>query len=715
MPSVKTARAKVDYRYPVMLVALILLMVVIMEFSHPYFFLQDDNRTLYLPFYLHNLRALLGGEFPFYNFHQYLGTPVTIQYAALYPVNYLALSLSKLLLGSYFGTMEIIAGFHLLVAALGFFSLMRSFELEEVSCFFGALAWTFCGFVITVGNSWIQTVGFAAYLPWILLFSIRQLYRFDGRCFLILVVLKIGELLLGYPQLFIYTLTFEFLTVVLLFVVKRRAAAGSLSTGDAAIDNPLSPSPTFAKVMASFFANYAVVFIISLPLIVQTLYQATVSANRKQLLSWEEYAAYSYNLSYWFNGLLAPFKAVDITTQFDLHFISHVGYLTILFVIMAVTPLGKSAAGLLDSSADVGTRRRQVLVFAVLALLSLLWAGDMIITRILYHLPVYNRMRFPFKVAFFTSFYLAMIATFGFNAFYGKVRSVKGVSRNIVTIIVGLILILHTANFLVLYAVLPQQMFSRHLDQIPLVEPLREQLADGRIVSASLDEVWDGDKIVPGFSAPLIGYDYATLWGLFHFGGYDPMVSAKAQAAALGIKNNPVFNLPANEPFSMPSETLEYFRRWGVKWYIVNKAIPLKEDDVFKLYKSDDHRNVLLDSLAKPLVYWLNKQDSGKIDYRFKTNSIKVDCETATGGTLILNVLRHPFFSARLDGKELSITETVDNQVSLSVPKGRHTVLLKYTDHYFLYASIVSAAFIVLLLPVLLFTRAKTAINKFMS
>jgi hypothetical protein len=166
-----------NYRSPAMLVALTLLMVVLIEVSHPFFFLQDDNRTLYLPFYVHNLRAILGGEFPFYNFHQYLGTPITIQYAALYPINYVALFLSKSLLGNYFGAMEFIAGFHLVVAALGFYRLMISFELEEISCFFGAVAWTFCGFVITVGNSWIQTVGFAAYLPWIMLYSIKLVYR----------------------------------------------------------------------------------------------------------------------------------------------------------------------------------------------------------------------------------------------------------------------------------------------------------------------------------------------------------------------------------------------------------------------------------------------------------------------------------------------------------------------------------------------------------
>lgn len=700
-----------------MLIVLALSMVAVLEIAHPYYFLQDDNRVLYLPTYVHNLRSLLGGEFPFYNFHQYLGTPVTIQYAALYPVNYLALCLSKLLLGHYFGAMEFIAAFHLIVAAIGFFSLMRFFELEEVSCFFGALAWIFCGFVIIVGNSWIQTIGFAAYLPWILLYSIKQIYRFEFRCFLILVFLKVCELLLGYPQLFVYTMTFEFLTVVMLFVVNKRSAADLLHHDDAEADK-FRPPP-FMKLLASFATNYAAVFIITLPLIVQTLHQTRVSANRKQLLSWDEYAAFSYNLKYWLNGLLAPFRAVDVTTQFEIQFISHIGYLTLVFVLIAIIPTHRIITLFSSSKPEEVTAKGaggKILVFSLVAVLSLLWAGDIIVTKILYYVPVYNRLRFPFKVAFFTSFYLVMLSAFGFDRFYCYVKSAKRFSRNAAPLVCVVLLILHLANFLILYAAMPQKMFSNHLDPVPLQEPLREKLSDGRIVSAGLDEVWDGEKIVPGFSASLLGYDYATLWGLFQFGGYDPMVSEKSQAAALGIKNNPVFNLPANEDFTIPAETLEYFRRWGVKWYVVEKTIPLSDGGIFRLAYSDEHRNVLRDPLAKPLVYWQNDPaESNNLQYKFRTNSIAVDYKSETGGTVVINVLQHPYFSARLDGKALSITETSDHQVSLSVPKGQHRVLLRYSDKNFINASIVSGVFVLLLIPCLLINRVKIKIEKCLS
>ncbi len=687
-----------NYRYYLLLSALTVIMFAVIEIRNPYFFLQDDNRSLYLPFYFHNLRALLGGEFPLYNFHQYLGTPVTIQYAALYPINYISLCLSKLLLGNYFGAMEFIAVFHLIVAALGFFNLMRVFKLEDESCFFGAVAWTFCGFVITVGSSWIQTLGYAAYLPWILLFSIKQIRRFEVKSFLVLVILKVCGMLLGYPQLFVYTATFELLTVVILFFYNEKSSGGSTFTSDAQI--ALTARPTFLKLMSSFFANYIVVFIITLPIILQTLDQASISASRKKALSWDEYAAFSYNLKYWFNGLIAPFRTVDITTQFELHFLSHIGYLTIMCVFISLIGLKNRKGG------------KEVIVFYLLAVLSLMWASDVIITKILYHVPFYNRLRFPFKVAFFTSFYLVMISAFGFDVFYKKLKSTKGFSRKVVDIIFAVIIFFHVSNFLILHAAHPQNMFSRHLDAVPFDEPLREKITDGRIVSAGLDDVYDGEKIIPGYSASLLGHNYATLNGVFHFGGYDSLVSEKSQVAALGMNKNPVFNLPANEPFSVPSDTLEYFRKWGVKWYVVAKAIPVADDGIFKVFYSDQYRNVLMDQLAKPFVYWQDDpKDTSNIKYIFKTNSIEIDCFSKTGGIIIINVLQHPLFTGQLDGKALLITETNDKQVSLSLPGGHHKVILKYCDKKFFYGLILSGIFIVLLMPCFLLKRLKIKIS----
>jgi hypothetical protein len=275
---------------------------------------------------------------------------------------------------------------------------------------------------------------------------------------------------------------------------------------------------------------------------------------------------------------------------------------------------------------------------------------------------------------------------------------------------------IQVVNFLVLYVVLPQQMFSRHLDPMPLTEPLAGKLTEGRIVSAGLDDRFAGEKILPGFSAALLGYDYATLWGFYHFGGYDPMVSEKAQQAALGIKNNPVFNLPADEPFAVPEETLEYFRKWGVRWYVVSSAIPLASDAPFRLFSSDGNRNVLLDQAAKPLVYWAgDSKGAAPVEFRFTENSVKVEYDSTANGTIIVNALYHPYFSARLDGQPLPVTETADSQMALAVPGGKHRLEVAYGDRDFRRGALAAAVAILLLAAGLARKGVRAAIVRLMS
>jgi len=54
--------------YPLFLTLLTLAMLGVIETLHPYFFLQDDNRTLFFPLFVDNFKTVLSGEFPLFNF-----------------------------------------------------------------------------------------------------------------------------------------------------------------------------------------------------------------------------------------------------------------------------------------------------------------------------------------------------------------------------------------------------------------------------------------------------------------------------------------------------------------------------------------------------------------------------------------------------------------------------------------------------------------------
>lgn len=646
-----------DIRFPLLLAGLTLVMLAAMELRHPYFFLQDDNRTFHLPYYVHNLKALAGGELPLFNFNQYLGTPVSFLSAPFYPVTYIAMLLSRLFLGHYFGVMEFVAAIHLPVAALGFYRFSRDFGLEKPSCFFGAVAWAFAPFVITIGNSWIHTLGYAAYLPWILCFSIRQLDGFSLRGAANLLLVRFLAFLLGFPQSFLYIATFDLLLIVLLYLARRKRCG-------------------WRELVLRYGGNYLLLLVISLPFLLQLLHEAGQSFGRKNILSWEEYSLYSYRIGAWLNGLLTPFHASGTPLFGELDFVSHVGYLTLFFALLAVLAL-KS-----------GEFRAERCIFTGLGLFSFLWSADIIVTRLFYLLPFFNKLRYPFKLQFFTGFFLITLSVFGFNLFSQWVRERLG--EKVKPLLLALVL-LQACSILALYVLLPQRMLSHHLDTPPFEEPLRERLADGRIVSAGPDVVWDGERVAPGHTVPTLGYNFAMLWGLHHFGGYEALLSEKNLQAALGLINNSIFNVAADTPLDFSRDVpLDYLRKWGVRWYVVNRAIPLADTAGLLPVQSDRFRTVLQDPAAHSLVYWEGEPQANGVEYRFTANSLEARTRRDTDGLLVVSVLRHPFFSGYLDGREIPLTETAEGQMVLAIPAGEHQVQLRYSDKNFMLGCMIS-------------------------
>jgi hypothetical protein len=656
----------VTYRFPLLLTLLTIAMLAGMEASHPYFFLQDDNRTYHLPYHLHNLRALLDGELPLFNFNQYLGTPVSFLSAPFYPLNYLALLVSRMLLGHYFAAMEFIALFHLVVAVLGFFRFARGLELDDASSAFGAIAWGFSPFVITIGNSWIHTLGYAAWLPWILLFSLRQIDGYRHREFLALLAMRLLAFLLGYPQWFLYIATFDLLLVGTLYAMKKR-------------QDSAAPCSTSA-FLRCYGGNYLAFLVLSLPALLPLLREASLSVGRKEVLPWNIYTMYSYGFKAWLHGLLTPFLDGNFHFFGELHFVSHVGYLTLIFAVVALLHRhGRSVT-------------RLAWLFAALSLFSFLWSADIGITRLFYYLPVYGKMRYPFKLQLFTGFFLVTLGTVGCSVLLDRIRE-----KRYFPLVTVVMLLLHAANFLALYTLLPQKTLSTHLDVPPFVEPLQERFAGGRILSAGPDVVWDGERVVPGNTVPTLGYNFAMLWNLYHFGGYEALLAENNYNAALGLINNSIFSVPAGTALDFSRDVpLDYLRRWGVSWYVINRQVPLSGIEGLELVHSDRFRNVLHDPQAKPLVYWLSDGSQTGFAHRIGANCLKIETGAGRGGDLLVNFLFHPGFSATIDGNPLPIATTDDGQMVLHLPAGNHIVLLKYADRYFTRGLIIAVSCLLL-------------------
>lgn len=651
----------VKYRYEFLLALLTLVMLAVMEARHPYYFLQDDNRTFHLPYYVHNLKALAGGELPLFNFNQYLGTPVSFLSAPFYPVNYLAMLLSRLFLGHYFGVMEFIAALHLSVAALGFYRFSRDFGLEEPSCFFGAIGWAFSPFVITLGNSWIHTLGYAAYLPWILAYSLQQVDGFNPGVAIKLLLVRLLALLLGFPQSFLYIATFDLLLTILVFGARANWRVNGRS---------------LSGLMLLYFGNYLLLLVVSLPVLSQLFHEASLSFGRQNVLPWNEYSLFSYRITDWLHGLFVPFLDTKPHRFGELNFVSHIGYVSLFCVLLALFNLRNKRY------------RVEVLILSLLGLFSFLWSADIVITKVFYVVPFFNKLRYPFKLQFFTGFFLMALAAFGFNILVGWLRDKL---QRMAFVLVLALMLLQASNFLFLYAFLPQRMLSNHLDTPPFDEPLKARLTEGRIVSAGPDVVMDDERVEPGNTVPTLGYNYAMLWGLHHFGGYEALLSKKNLAASMGLINNSIFNVPDNTPLDFTADVpLDYLRKWGVRWYVVNSRIPLKGIDGLEPMHSDQFRNVLYDPSARPLVYWADTLKADASEFSYRTNSVEVSTHRDSEGVLVINVLQNPFFRGYLDGREVPVVETDDGQMSVDIPAGEHSISVKYVDDSFRKGALVS-------------------------
>jgi hypothetical protein len=436
------------------------------------------------------------------------------------------------------------------------------------------------------------------------------------------------------------------------------------------------------KVLSGYLLSFPVSLALAAPIILPTLHQAAISAKRSTVLEWGEYVSLSYDLKLWLHGLISPLAPILDNDWTGQGLLSHIGYPAVVFMVIAWFRYRQN--------------RAFVLFLTVVALFALLWSSNTFVTGLIYHVPVFNKFRWPFRLAYFTSFFLIMVATFGCNHLLSAIGRHNSVRWKAAVCSAAVILI-QVVNILVLYNISPQPMFSRHFDRIPFSEPLKELLSNGRIVTVGVVPPEEGGKVIHGYSLPHLGFNYATLWGLHHFAGYEVLVAEENFRTALKIEYNSVCNVMPGSTVNIPEiAPLDYFRSWGVRWYIVDSSLPFVETEQLKLVYSDKFRNVLQDSAARPLVAWPDAY--GAVQFQFKTNSIEVQSDRETAGTLQVNVLYNPYFSVSIDGRPVLLTRTDDGQMEVAVPGGSHAIEIRYHDRDFNKGILISLATLTVLL-----------------
>jgi hypothetical protein len=668
--------------YPLGLLTLVLLVLLYIEYKHPYFFLQDDNRDYMLPYFVHNYESLLIGEIALYNFHQFLGTPSLAlgNPAVLYPLPYLSVLLSKMFFGHYFAAIDIQVFFHLMIGAVGLYFFIRFFDIDHRVALFGGLTWSLSSFIIYVANSWVVVTAPAAYFPWMLLFSFRLYKKPSTKVTFYAVLVRLLFFYVGYIQYFIYSVIFEFITVILFIV------SDSLS-GDRKVK--------IVMYLKKYIVSYIYVLIFSLPLLLSMWYQTTISVQRSSRLPFEVFVNQFYPVQQLIKGFFYPFSVIREETPWsyrNMVSLSHIGYLTMICLIAGIIKklfIDKSKKFKLDSI--------HLSVFVRPALLAFLWSTNWVFNLLIYVIPILNRFRWPFKLALYLDFYLIIIAML-ILAYFIKRLSWKETPKNILfCLIIGI----QIFNFAFLYTVAPYKDFGEHHgDKLPLTEKLQDKLIGGRIISLGFD-IWASTpkNDYPYLTAPTLGFNYATLWGLDYFAGYEPLLSSANSEACLGMNFTAIISSSERIP-------VDYLRKAAVKWYIVPESkadeytIKLSEYGIVKRY-GDENRVVFYDAKAYPMVFNSMGEQIESEDYRITTNSIELSVNCQQSDVIIFNNLYNSFFEGFIDGKKTTLTPINKIHFSISVPEGKHHILIRYKDPYLLAGTCLAIAFSILLVSAL--------------
>lgn len=194
-----------------------------------------------------------------------------------------------------------------------------------------------------------------------------------------------------------------------------------------------------------------------------------------------------------------------------------------------------------------------------------------------------------------------------------------------------------------------------------------------------------------GRIAKFLTFNFATLYGFNHLGGYEPLISDLNNALGLGLH----YSSDYSREFS--TELLDYLIFWSVRYVVAEDVYEnLADLDSFsvlqRIYQADGVV-VYENTEALPLVYFKDNPEE-KLDFEFGVNEVRIYPNIDRERTVMVTVAPIKGYSYSLDGRAfVKINQESDKPVKLLVPGGAKEVVLRYTDEAFMFGLKVSAVF----------------------
>lgn len=535
------------------------LILVAMETARPRSFLHDDNACWFAGAYVHDYRVLTEtGRFAELNWYQHGGEPFLQQgqTAVLYPPIYLGVALAKFVSGDTIWAVDWIAAIHLAFGLAGYYRWMRQGNVAPHFAALGALAWVLNPFVLTVGASWIFVPIVAAWLPWLFWALDRLLTQPTARHALYLGGSASLLFLQGYVQYFAYALLFLALDALYQFLTQAAARRAAV----------------FHYLIVAMLIGTA----IALPLLLPMIHATTASALRAQPLPEGVAVAYSAAL---FHFVAAPMGWFSFTLIMGMSIVAL--YCPILLLLPAA-PLGLFH--------PAGDTRRRLIGLVLLGVLALILS-----TRayaVLAALPLFDRLRWPFKFFLFVDFFL-LAALVGYLASWTGSRLISARIAHLTALVclavvvvanASISLAFHDHNF-ISATVLPAS-------TSPL--PPAMDVCLGRTVTFSDDlpdaETWRYASLA-----------YSTAYAFPSLGGYDPLVDQRQ------LEFSEYLDYPNVCSGSVTPDFRHDFQARAVRYWIVDarssQLAAIESLPGLNLIDRDATRLIFEDTQAAPLAF----------------------------------------------------------------------------------------------------------------
>ncbi len=356
----------------------------------------SDCTFSYYPRRVFATRMIREGKVPFWNPHQFGGTPflATFQTMVFYPVNIPLYALDPAT------QMDLFIWVHFLIAGVFTYLLGRKLKMSPPAAVVTALTYTFCGFMVTrYGQpTFIST---ASWLPAVLFFGEHLIERPGFRRLGLLCLALSLCILAGFPQLVmivIYSLMAYMLIRVLMLTGRSRRAkiaillAVLLAAGVACLVCAFQLLPTYELSRFSFRKE--------LP------YEMVLSSAHHRLVSLKYFIPDILGHPRGIGVLSSNLKKVPAEPAFRQNYVSTTGYVGVLPLLLAVVALT--------------VPRRRLVPFVVLSAISLLVVFGSPLLEVFYRLlPGFNFSRID-RIIIVYMLSMSVLAGYGFETLREK-------------------------------------------------------------------------------------------------------------------------------------------------------------------------------------------------------------------------------------------------------------------------------------------------------